>query len=206
MRRRACREQGGRRDRGGGRAPRQPGPLRHWVFHFALPIAGLWLLLALRSVWETIPETSGGRSPRRRCGRGARSRSIGPAATPDPGLLLVGLGFRAGALLFGQHARQSPHHGPAQRGASRWSNRLGFESWLMGKSIRGAVSCRYPDRRVRIVRRGVSAALPSGRAMPGRRTRWGFCRGGVAGREPVGPWRWPPLGPDTGASFPAGRA
>jgi hypothetical protein len=93
-----------------------------WVFHFALPIAGLWLLLAQ----ETIPETSGRRSPRRRNGRGARSRSIGPTATPDSGLLLVGLGFRAGALLFGLHARQSPRHGPAQRRASRWSNRLGL--------------------------------------------------------------------------------
>ena len=83
-----------------------------WAFHLALPLAGLWLLLAVPPadvVWEHHPSHFG-------LVAGAAALSAWLALTVDRAarhhgdarLLLVGLGFLAAALFFGLHALATP--------------------------------------------------------------------------------------------------
>ncbi len=93
--------------RGGGRAR-----LAIWIFHLGLPIAGLWLLLAVPPadvVWEHHPShfwlvfAAAALSAwlALAVDRAARRHA-------DARLLLVGLGFLAAALFFGLHALATP--------------------------------------------------------------------------------------------------
>ncbi|MDT7574814.1 MAG: adenylate cyclase, partial [Pseudonocardiales bacterium] len=93
--------------RGGSRAR-----LALWLFHLALPAAGLWLLLAVRPadiVWEHHPThfwlvlAAAALSAwlALAVDRAARRHA-------DARLLLVGLGFLAAALFFGLHALATP--------------------------------------------------------------------------------------------------
>ncbi|MBV9923274.1 MAG: hypothetical protein JOY78_20830, partial [Pseudonocardia sp.] len=93
--------------RGGSRAR-----LAIWLFHLALPLAGLWLLLAVPPadvVWEHHPSHFW-----LVCAAAALSAWLALAVDRaarhhgDARLLLVGLGFFAAALFFGLHALATP--------------------------------------------------------------------------------------------------
>ena len=83
-----------------------------WVFHLALPLAGLWLLLAVPPadvVWEHHPShfwlvaVAAALSAWLALAVDRAARHHG-----DARLLLVGLGFLAAALFFGLHALATP--------------------------------------------------------------------------------------------------
>ena len=110
---RACAEAPRVGARGGGMARRGvPVRLAVWLFHLALPLAGLWLLLAVPAAdvlvehhpshfWLVVLVAAVNVGLALLVDRAARRHD-------DARLLLVGLGFLAAALFFGLHALATP--------------------------------------------------------------------------------------------------
>jgi hypothetical protein len=144
------------------------------VFHLALPMLGLWLLLAVPAADVSIEHHPThfwlvASSPRVNVGA-RRGRRPAAAAARRPRLLLVGLGFLAAALFLGLHALATPGGAARQprTAGSRWPHRSG---WRWAALFTAASALDFPPsaaQRCRRAARGCARGLHPRRGV-GRR-------------------------------------